>query len=169
MVRLVYYAGYGTRGMPLAFEREAWRRYFADIVNFFVLPALEVQGEVANRRQDAQSALSRGALRVVENAVDLELITEEDKDSEFEGAVGLEKAERVGVERGLQGLEESYRAKKRKVSKTIAEAFGLVESCYCLEALQIIWMEVTRMPGTYASQRQSFLTCSRGLKRRVRK
>lgn len=57
MVRPVYRAGYATRGMLLEFAREVWLRYLSDDVDYFVFPTLEEQDEVANRRQDAQSAV----------------------------------------------------------------------------------------------------------------
>lgn len=46
--------------MSLVFERDAWRRYFANDVNYFILPTLEEQNDSITLLQDAKSAVSRG-------------------------------------------------------------------------------------------------------------
>lgn len=47
----------------------------------------------------------------------------DDDDWDLEGAVGLDNVERVGAKRHLRKLQDSCRAKKRKVPGPVAEAF----------------------------------------------
>lgn len=48
----------------------------------------------------------------------------------LEGAVGLFKAEKVGVKRWFYDLQETCCAKKHKVPDSVAEAFGLAEELF---------------------------------------
>lgn len=78
VIWLVYCARYATRGIPIAFVRELWRRYLANDVDYYVLPKFGVQDNVTTTWLDVESAVRGGARGAVDDVVEPMSIPEND-------------------------------------------------------------------------------------------
>lgn len=80
----------------------------------------QVQAHSVDVESDANVATNAGELRVDKTLADYD-------GRDFEGAVGLEEVERVGIKRRFRDLQVSCRIIHRKVPDTVKEAEELAE------------------------------------------
>lgn len=121
-----------------------WSRVLASDVNNFVLPTLEEHDDLTNSCQDVEGIVCGGAHDAVDDTAKPMSIAEKNEDWKLVGAIGLSEAEQLEVKKRLQKLQESCLAKKERFLRRSPRYLEWQRSCYCMEALQIIRIKMTR-------------------------